>query len=149
MRQEIIVGYDADIETQRRAANPPTTNDELQRMSLLSGVHLPVWQRSPGTLVASAIEFEQQSDLAGLKLSRQHVGLLAPGQRRKAAATIDEALSDLKTEGQRKAELEVRSLEIERARFEVGTATRRSSIRATTEPMNAPAATSPAAVPQR
>jgi hypothetical protein len=128
MRREIIADYTGRVEEAEKRTNPPTTNAELSRMSLLSGVHLPVWQRSAGNLIADAVSFEQQGDLAGLKLARQHVGLLSPGQRSGAAASIDEALSDFKTEDQRKAELEVRSLEVEKSHFELASSMRERGI---------------------
>lgn len=151
MRREILAGYDAELEAKRQAANPPASDAMLQRMNLLSGIHVPRWERTAGNLFADAIDFERQGEEAGLRLARQHLGVLEPGQRSKAAATIDAAISDFKTEDQRKAELEVRSLEKERDRFDLGTAMRERFIRSTTQPMNAPAATSPSpqAVPQR
>jgi hypothetical protein len=128
MRLEIIAGYDSAIEEQRRAANPPTTNEELSRMSLLSGVHLPVWQRSPGNLVMDAAGFEQQGDVAALKFARLHVGLLAPGQRSGAAASIVSALAGHKTDAVVKAETEGRSLKLERDRFELASSMRERGI---------------------
>jgi hypothetical protein len=128
MRLEIISGYDEGIEAARKRTNPSNTNAELERMSLLTSVHLPVWQRSPGNLVMDAVSFEEQGDLAALKFARLHVGLLAPGQRSGAAASIDEALADRRTEDQRKAELEGHSLKLERDHFELASSMRESGI---------------------
>jgi hypothetical protein len=128
MRREVLSGYDAGIEEAKKRTNPPTTNEELSRMSLLSGVHLPVWQRSPGNLVMDAAGFEEQGDLAGLKLARSHVGLLAQSQRSGAAASIDEALNDRKTDAVVKAEQQIRSLQLERDHFELASGLRQSGI---------------------
>jgi hypothetical protein len=128
MRREVLQGFDAGIEEAKKQANPPTTNAELERMSLLTSVHLPVWQRSPGNLVMDAAGFEEQGDLAGLKLARQHVGLLAPGQRSGAAASIGEALADHKTDAVVKAETEGRSLQLGRDRFELASSMRERGI---------------------
>ncbi len=128
MRREILSDYTERVKEAEKRTNPSNTNAELERMTLLSGVHLPVWQRSAGNLVADAVSFEQQGDVAGLKLARKHVGLLAQGQRSGVAASIDEALSDFKPEDQRKAELEVRSLEGEKSHFELASGLRESGI---------------------
>ncbi len=128
MRREILSGYDAGIQEAKKQANPPTTNAELERMSLLTSVHFPVWQRSPGNLIADAVSFEEQGDVAGLKLTRQHVGLLAPGQRSGAAASISEALDDHKPDAVRKAEQEGRSLQLERDAFELASSMRQRGI---------------------
>jgi hypothetical protein len=124
MRREILAGYDAGLAETKKQANPPTTNAELERMSLLTSVHLPVWQRSPGNLVMDAAAFEEQGDVAGLKLARQHVGLLAQSQRSGAAASIGEALDDHKTDAVVKAETEGRSLQLERDHFELASSMR-------------------------
>lgn len=139
MRGQIIEQYDAEVETARRTANPPASDEQLQRMNLLSGIHVRRWERAAGNLVADAVEFEQQGDEAGLRLARQHVGVLDPSQRSSVAATIDEALSDLRTDAQRAAAAKVGTLEQERDQFANGTVMRQHFIRESTRSIGSPA----------
>lgn len=132
MRGQVLEQFDRDLETARRTANPPADEQVLSRMGLLSAVHLPRWQRSPGNLAANAERFAGEGDAAGLRLVREHVGLLSPGARQKTLETVGEAEEAFKTDAQRKAEQDARSLEGERSRFELGTGMREGFIRAST-----------------
>lgn len=114
MRGQIIEQMNADVEAARRTANPPASDEQLQRMNLLSGIHVARWERAAGNLVADAIEFERQGDEAGLRLARQHVGVLDPSQRSSAAAA------------------KVGTLEQERDQFANGTGMRQHFIREST-----------------
>ncbi len=147
MRTEVLEGMDADITQAQATANPPAADAMLSRMGLLSNVHLPSWNRTGGNMVRDAERFAKEGDEAGLRLVREHIGLLKPGGPRQAVLEgVGEAQEALKTEPQRKAELEVRSLEKERDRFELGTGLHENFVRATTEPLRSmPQAPSPMA----
>lgn len=150
MRSQVLAGYDAEITQAKAKANPPASDAMLQRMNLLGGIHVSRWERSAGNLIADAIDFERQGDEAGLRLARQHLGVLELTQRSKAAGSIDEALDAFKSDDQRKAEQEVRNLETEHSRFELGSGLHGNFIRHTTEPIRPPASTpSPAMASQR
>lgn len=149
-RQAILDQYEADVETQRRMANPPLSEPVVGRMAALAPVYLPKWERAAGNLVADAVTFEQQGDEAGLRLARQHVGVLNISQQRKATKVVDEALSDFQTDEQREAGTQARSLGLERDRFEQGTAMRqRGMISALTRPLQAPSGQQVTAGPSR
>lgn len=155
MRSEILDGYYADVEKAKAAANPPASEQMLTRMGLLSNVHLPSWQRSSGNMVQDAERFAKEGDEAGLRLVREHVSLTGnagtKGVRSTLTQGVDEALDGFKTDAQRKAEQDVRSLELEKDRFELGTGMREIGIiRVSTEPLRpAPNAPSPMLSPQR
>ncbi len=140
MRGQIIEQFDADIETARRTANPPAPNAELERMGLLAGIFLAKWQRSPGNMSGDVERFAREGDVAGLRLIREHAGLAPIGARQGLLKRVGEAEETFKTDAQRKAELELRSLEGDRSRFELGTAMRQSFIRAKTSPIVPPPA---------
>lgn len=125
LRREILDGYDADVEAQRREANPPRSVELEEAMGRKTQVYLPKWQRSYGAMIADAERFEREGDRAGLELVREHVGLVdQPGARRTLTEGVSEVLGGFKSEGQRKAEQQVRSLEMEKDRFDLGTAMR-------------------------
>jgi hypothetical protein len=140
MRGQVLEQMDADIETAKRTANPPTDERMLSRMGLLSAVHLPRWQRSPGNLAADVERFAREGDAAGLRLVREHSGLLAPGARGSVLEAVGKAEEPFKTDAQRKAEQDVQSLEGDREQFEMGTGLRENFIRAKTSPILAPPA---------
>lgn len=152
MRREIIAGYDADIETQRREANPRRSAELEQAMGRKTQIYLPKWERSYGAMIRDAERFELEGDQAGLELVREHVGLVENrGAHRTLLEGVTEALDAYKTDGQRQAEQQVQTLESERETFRSGTGMRQGGmVRAMAEPIGpAPAAPSPAAVPQR
>jgi hypothetical protein len=129
MRREILSGYDEGVEAQRRIANPPVSDGMLTRMGLISAVALPVWQRSPGDMIRQAERFGLEGDEAGLRLVRENAGLLKDsGPRRTLLEGVDEALDTFKPDTVRKAELEGRSLKLERDHFELASGLRESGI---------------------
>ncbi len=109
-------------------------------MGLLANVYLSKWQRAPGNMGADAERFAREGDAAGLRLVREHAGLAPMGARQGLLKRVGEAEETHKTDAQRKAELEVRSLEGDRSRFELGTAMRQNFIRAKTAPIVPPPA---------
>jgi hypothetical protein len=145
MRGQVIEQMDTDIETARRTANPPASNAELERMGLLANVYMSRWQRAPGNMGADAEKFAREGDAAGLRLIREHSGLLAPGASRKVLETVGKAEESLMTDAQRTAANQVRSLEGDRSRFELGSAMRENFIRASTSAISPPARTPAAA----
>lgn len=129
MRREIIAGYDASIEQSRRTANPPVSDGMLQRMGLISAVSLPVWERSPGSMIRQAERFGLEGDEAGLRLVREHSGLVKDsGPRRTLLQGVDEALEIFKPDVVRKAEVEGRSLQLARDHFELASGMRERGI---------------------
>ncbi len=140
MRGQIIEQFDRDLETAKRTANPPASNAELERMGLLANVYMSRWQRAPGNMGADAQKFAAQGDAAGLRLIREHSGLLAPGARRTVLDSVGEAEEALMTDAQRQAANQLRSLEGDLSRFELGTAMRENFIRAKTSPIVPPPA---------
>lgn len=142
-RGQIIEQLDADAETARRTATPPASNDELERMGLLSNVYLSRWQRAPGNLAADAERFAEEGDAAGLRLVREHSGLLSHGARQTVLQSVGEAEERLMSDEQRAAATRVRSLAGDRDRFELGSAMREGFIRASTDTIG-PAARIPA-----
>jgi hypothetical protein len=140
MRGQVLEQFDRDLETARRTANPPASEAELTRMGLLANVYLSKWQRAPGNMGADAERFAREGDAAGLRLVREHAGLAPMGARQGLLKRVGEAEETHKTDAQRKAELEVRSLEGDRSRFELGTAMRQNFIRAKTAPIVPPPA---------
>lgn len=147
MRRQIIEQMDTDIETARRTANPPASNAELERMGLLANVYMSKWQRAPGNMGADAEKFAREGDAAGLRLIREHGGLIAPGARRRVLETVGKAEESLMTDAQRTAANQVRSLEGDRSRFELATGMRENFVRASTSAISPPART-PAAAPK-
>jgi hypothetical protein len=129
MRREILSGYDEGIEAQRRMANPPVSDGMLARMGLLSAVALPVWQRSPGNMIRQAERFGLEGDEAGLRLVREHAGLLKDsGPRRSLLEGVTEALDAFKPDTVRKAEQDGRSLQLDRDHFELASSMRQRGI---------------------
>jgi hypothetical protein len=135
MRGQVIEQFDRDLETARRTANPPASNAELERMGLLAGVYMSRWQRAPGNMGADVEKFAREGDAAGLHLIREHSGLLAPGARTRVLETVGKAEEALMTDAQRTAANQVRNLEGDRSRFELGTGMREGFIRARTAPI--------------
>jgi hypothetical protein len=140
MRGQVIEQMDADIETARRTANPPASNAELERMGLLANVYMSKWQRSPGNMGADAERFAREGDAAGLRLIREHSGLLAPGARTTVLETVGKAEEGLMPDAQRQAANQLRNLEGDRSQFEMGTGLRENFIRAKTSPIGPPPA---------
>jgi hypothetical protein len=140
MRGQVLEQFDRDIETARRTASPPVPNAELERMGLLADIFLAKWQRAPGNMTADAARFALSGDAAGLRLIREHSGLLAPGARRTVLEGVGEAEEVLMTDAQRTAANQVRNLEGDRSRFELGSAMREGFIRAKTVPIGPPPA---------
>jgi hypothetical protein len=129
MRREVKAGYDASIEQSRRTANPPVSDGMLQRMGLISAVSLPVWERSPGSMIRQAERFGLEGDEAGLRLVREHTGLVKDsGPRRTLLEGVGEALDGFKPDTVRKAELEGRSLKLARDHFELASGLRERGI---------------------
>lgn len=150
MRGQVIEQMDAEIEQARRTANPPASEAELTRMGLLANVYMSKWQRAPGNMGADAEKFGLSGDAAGLRLIKEHSGLLAPGARRTVLEGVGEAEEALMTDAQRTAANQVRSLEGDRSRFELGTGVRENFVRASTSAISPPARTLAAAPkPQR
>jgi hypothetical protein len=140
MRGQVLEQMDADIETARRTANPPASNAELERMGLLANVYMSKWQRAPGNMSGDAERFAIEGDAAGLRLIREHSGLLAPGARTTVLETVGKAEESLMSDAQRQAANQLRSLEGDRSRFELGTGLRENFIRAKTAPIVPPPA---------
>jgi len=140
MRGQVLEQFDRDLDTARHTANPPASNAELERMGLLANVYLSKWQRAPGNMGADAERFAREGDAAGLRLVREHSGLIAPGARRTVLEGVGKAEEGLTSDAQRTAANQLRSLEGERSRFELGTAMREGFIRAKTAPIVPPPA---------
>ncbi len=129
MRREVIAGYDADIEEQRRAANPPRTRELEEAMGRKTVVYLPKWERSYGEMLRDAERFRLEGDHAGLQLVREHVGLVKDsGPRRTLLEGVGEALDAYKPDVVRKAEQDGRSLKLERDHFELASSMRERGI---------------------
>jgi hypothetical protein len=129
MRREILAGYDAAMEEQRRIANPPRTRELEEAMGRKTQVYLPKWERSYGEMLRDAERFKLEGDHAGLQLVQEHLGLVKDsGPRRTLAEGVSEALDAYKSDTVRKAELEARSLEGDKSRFELASSMRESGI---------------------
>jgi hypothetical protein len=140
MRGQVLEQFDRDLETARRTANPPASEAELSRMGLLANVFLAKWQRAPGNLSADAERFATEGDAAGLRLIREHAGLAPMGARQGLLKRVGDAEETFKTDAQRQAANQLRSLEGDRSRFELGTGLRQNFIRAKTSPIVPPPA---------
>jgi hypothetical protein len=140
LRGQVLEQFDRDLEQARRTANPPASNAELERMGLLANVYLKSWERVGGNMNKAADEFAAQGDTAGLRLLREHAGLAPMGARQGLLKRVGEAEEGLRTDAQRTAANQLRSLERDRSRFELGTALREGFIRAKTAPIGPPAA---------
>jgi hypothetical protein len=140
MRGQVLEQMDRDLETARRTANPPVPNAELERMGLLADIFLAKWQRAPGNMAADAERFAREGDAAGLRLVREHAGLAPSSNRQGLLKRVGEAEEAFKTDAQRKAEQDARSLEGDRSQFELGTGLREGFIRAKTAPIVPPPA---------
>jgi hypothetical protein len=132
MRGQILEQFDRDLEQARRTANPPVPSAELERMGLLADIFLAKWQRAPGNMAADAERFAREEEEAGLRLIREHAGLAPMGARQGLLKRVGDAEEAFKTDAQRKAEQDVRSLEGDRSRFELASAMRENFIRAST-----------------
>lgn len=129
MRREIISGYDSAIEEQRRIANPPRSRELEEAMGRKTVVYLPKWERSYGEMLRDAERFRLQGDHAGLQLVQEHLGLVKDsGPRRTLVEGVGEALDGFKPDTVRKAELEGRSLKLERDHFDLASGLRESGI---------------------
>lgn len=129
MRREILAGYDSAIEEQRRTANPPRTRELEEAMGRKTLVYLPKWERGYGEMLRDAERFKLEGDHAGLQLVQEHLGLVKDsGPRHTLAQGVTEALDTYKPDAVRKAELEGRSLQLERDHFELASGLRESGI---------------------
>jgi hypothetical protein len=129
MRREILAGYDADIEAQRQTSNPPRSRELEEAMGRKTVVYLPKWERGYGEMLRDAERFKLEGDHAGLQLVTEHLGLVKEsGVRRTLAEGVSEVLESYKPDAVRKAELEVRTIEGDKSRFELASGLRESGI---------------------
>lgn len=129
MRQEIIDGYEPEIENRRRVADPPRPAHLEEEMGRKTPIYLAKWQRSYGSMIRDAERFQQQGDRAGLELVKENLDLVEnTGARSTLAEGVDQALDAYRTEEQRKAEAEIRSLGVERDKFEMASGVRQSGM---------------------
>lgn len=157
MRQEILEGMDADMEAQRRTANPPRSAELEEAMGRKTSIYLPKWERSYGSMIRDAEDFKAKGDRAGLELVKEHAGLVENrGALRTLLEGVGEALDAYKSEAQRQAEDQLGTLEGEREQFRSGTGMRQHGmIKHMSEPLSPAAAQSSAPrlasqpVPQR
>lgn len=121
VRQAVRDSYEQQIADKKRIADPPVATETLERMSLLSSVYLPRWQRAPGNMLSDAQQFAESGDEAGLRLCREHSALLPLGEgRRELAQAVEETLTeDLAGDEAVQARKEASKLEAELERFEL------------------------------
>jgi hypothetical protein len=131
MRQAVDEALESQADQARRQANPPADSAMLQRMGLLSSVHLPAWQRSSGNMMRDAVAFGEAGDVAGLRLIQRNLGLVSdPLQRSTLGEAVEEQLEELKTDAERESERQAEQLEKQREDFAVGTALRAHNVAA-------------------